>query len=52
MVERMAQSYKGKEKAEPSRAVWLKNINKIFLNLCIEEVLQGGRPRSKFKARL
>eukprot|EP00268_Persea_americana_P045506 TRINITY_DN4641_c0_g1_i14.p1 TRINITY_DN4641_c0_g1~~TRINITY_DN4641_c0_g1_i14.p1 ORF type:complete len:208 (-),score=34.06 TRINITY_DN4641_c0_g1_i14:232-855(-) len=51
MAERMAQSQKGKEKAETSRAVWSENMKKIFLDLCIEEVLQGGRPGSNFKAQ-
>ena len=51
MAERMAPSHKGKEKAETSRAVWSENMKKIFLDLCIEEVLQGGRPGSNFKAQ-
>ena len=51
MAERMASSHKGKEKAKTSRVVWSENMKKIFLDLCIEEVLQGGRPESNFKAQ-
>lgn len=47
----MAPSHKGKGKAETSRVVWSENMKKIFLDLCIEEVLQGGRPGSNFKAQ-
>ena len=51
MAETMAPSQKGKEKAETSRAVWLDTMKKILLDLCIDEVMRGGRPGLNLKTQ-
>lgn len=52
MAETMAPSQKGKEKSKTSRAVWSNTMKKIFFNLCINEVMRGGRPGSNLKTQL
>eukprot|EP00268_Persea_americana_P045822 TRINITY_DN4696_c1_g1_i10.p1 TRINITY_DN4696_c1_g1~~TRINITY_DN4696_c1_g1_i10.p1 ORF type:complete len:328 (-),score=51.94 TRINITY_DN4696_c1_g1_i10:166-1149(-) len=51
MAESRVLSQKSKEKAESSRAVWSDNQKKVFLDLCIQEVLSGGRPGTNLKSQ-
>lgn len=51
MAESRVLSQKSKEKVESSRAVWSDNQKKVFLDLCIQEVLSGGRPGTNLKSQ-
>lgn len=44
-----APSHKGKEKTSGTRAVWSDNMKKIFLDLCIKDVMARGGAGANLK---
>lgn len=46
-----ALSHKGKEKTSGNRAVWSDNMKKIFLDLCLKDVMVTGGAGANLKSQ-